>query len=305
MPWNRHDNRRSFITIWMTITRYLLESSVVRYYFPNTQQSVHNYLYSGNCFWTLVVADFIIVMVLFLIATVLVYAVQQLLLTNAPTQQTLDQLLHEAENEMGNVHDIRYPAESLTLTFVATLGLVYATPLCSKWVDSVLVFNTLLTAVYLLTPPTMLCLMFGHHLFNYIKGGPAKNSLLANTFLDVTALTAFFARFGLQMLRYLLVLAKLSLVTSFFGQSVKKATTYVTGSADALTAQQTFFESNLSSIKSALAWVIHHLFETVETMLIYYAQTGALCIVVVWLLSALYSYSKPLAKLTWYAAWRK
>jgi hypothetical protein len=229
---------------------------------------------------------------------VLVYALQQTLHFNKPTQQSLDQLLHEAENEMGNVHDIRYPAESLTLTFIATLGLVYATPLCSRWVDGVLVFNTLLTATYLLTPPTMLCLMFGHHLFNYIKGGPAKNSLLANTFLDVTALAAFFARFGLQMLRYLLVLAKLSLVTSFFGTSLRKATGYVTDSATSLEELPTFFSFNLTSVKDSFIWVLHHLFESIETMLIYYAQTGALCIVVVWLLSALYSYSKPLAKVT-------
>lgn len=285
----------------MTVTRYLLESSVVRYYFPETQQAVHNYLFRGNFSTALIFLDSAVVLILLTIVATIVYVLFQPLFANKPTQQSLDSLLHEAENEMGNIHDIRYPAESLTLTFVITLGLLYVAPLCSKWVDGVLVMNTLITLVFLLTPPTMLCLMFGRHTFNYIKGGPAKNSVAVNALLDVTALVAFFARFGLQMLRYLLVLVKLSLVSSFFGESAKRSTAYIVSPQSALQTHRTFFEFNLTSVKNTLVWLFHHLFETLETALIYYAQTGALCIVVVWLLSALYSYSKPLAKVMWYS----
>jgi uncharacterized membrane protein len=143
--------------------------------------------------------------------------------------------------------------------------------------------------------------MFGRYTFNYIKGAPTKNSTTVNAVLDTTALIAFFARFGLQMLRYVLVLVKLGLVSHFFGESIKKNTAYLSDSFELNQVQLSFSEFNLSSLKNAAIWALHHMFETLETMLIYYAQTGALCIVVVWLLSALYSYSKPLAKVLWYA----
>jgi hypothetical protein len=200
------------------------------------------------------------------------------------SQTPIKNLYHESENDLGNIYDLRLPIETLTITFFITGGLMVVLPGLEKLVGHLLVNNVLLVLIFLLTPPTTLSILYGGYLFNYIKGNPSKNSLVMNAVLDGMALVAFFARFALQMLRYCLVLIKVSMVSHFFHELTETHNTYT------LAVDQAVAQTSITSVLNTLKSFGHYAFEMVEMFLIYYAQTGALAIVVVWLLSALYSY---------------
>lgn len=284
----------------MTLTKglFLFDNlSVVS--LSNNGMGGSTYVNSGEIF-AMTANSAILVAVLSTLVLVWVAALFTHLESITSTQTSTETLLNEVENEMGNVYDLQLPVESLTVTFVTTLGLVVLTPVISTALSPTLLFNTLFTVACLLTPPTLLCFLYGRYLFNYIKGASTKNTLVTNFLLDGIALAAFFTRFLLQMLRYVLVLVKLALVGGFIHQLT---TAYGGGSSlrgSSAVLQEGPAVSTLTSLLDICVATLHFIFEMLETFLIYYAQTGALGIVVVWLLSALYSYGTPAAKVRWF-----
>lgn len=238
-------------------------------------------------------SDLITITCLFVLTSLWLQIVKQHAMSFSFNQTSIKNLYHESENDLGNVYDLRMPIETLTLTFFVTGGLIVLIPTLSNLLTAVLLNNILLVFIFLLTPPTTLTLLYGGYLFNYIKGNPSKNSLLMNVVLDGMALLAFFARFSLQMLRYCLVLVKVTMVSHFFREITETNNSYTA-------SPNTTFTSVINVLKT----VGHYAFEMVETFLIYYAQTGALAIVVVWLLSALYSYGNTTQQISWFSSKR-
>lgn len=182
---------------------------------------------------------------------------------------------------MGNLYDLQLPAESLTVTFLVTLGLVFALPTVGATFGTVLVFNTLLTGVCLLTPPTVLCVLYGRYALNYIKGAATKNTLVGNLFCDTTALVAFFTRFGLQVLRYVLVLVKLAVLGGFLNTLLGNTAVGPETASEAEMLHETGWSYVITKSAIVLTTALHYVAELLETFLVYYAQTGALVVVVV------------------------
>lgn len=215
-------------------------------------------------------------------------------------QPTTTQLTCEVENDVGNLYDLKIPAESIISVFLTAF-------VASMWVGvidhptvTLLAHNTLLVVTCILSPVTLLAALHAANVFHYIRGTSENKNNATTAALDLAGLLSFITRFGIQILRYGIIIAKLKLLTmalSPIAETPNTANVVASQVKNVFDSPTTFWWKEL---KTGITHILHVVIESAETFLLYYTQLGALAVVVMWLLSALNSFNKRYQYLHWF-----
>ena len=187
--------------------------------------------------------------------------------------------------------DAKIPTEVFVLALLLGLAYYTLTVLLANDTAKLIIMNTLIVTVYIITPPAVMSLLFGGYVLQYIKGAASTNNNTINSFFDLTSLVSYFFRFALQILRYLLICAKLFAMVLFSGDMFKCMAQESIYMLEHNLLDIGFLSYMFLSMNISLDNGMHYLLEMAELFLIFYAQIGALCIIIYWLLKALYSYA--------------
>lgn len=125
-------------------------------------------------------------------------------------------LLVEAEQEISNLDDISKLAILVVALILASLSVYKLFFLLATYISKPIVSQTMLLAIYVLTPPTLVSVLCGKYILHYLKGSTFNSNTAAVAIFDVAALISFFFRFLLQLIRYILVVIKFTLLHSYF-----------------------------------------------------------------------------------------
>ena len=208
-------------------------------------------------------------------------------------------LLVEAEQEISNLNDISKLAILVVALILTSLGVYKLFFLLAVYVAKPIVSQTMLLAIYVLTPPTILSVLCGKYILHYLKGSTFNSNTVAVAIFDVAAFISFFFRFLLQIIRYVLVVIKFTLLHSLFAHhySYRPPVIVMRLHPTLEDAKPFYFFEECWELQQEL---VHWVFELINVFVIYYAQVGAFAIVLFWLFSGLYSYAVPIAKVIWF-----
>lgn len=207
-------------------------------------------------------------------------------------------LFYESENELGNANDYKLLCDQMAVlcaTVLTTVMLLYRYP---KYVSCPMVFSTITWSIYVLTIPAVVMSLFGAYFLNYLKGDANSGSNIKNSVFDFANLFGFVKRFAIQMLRYVLVTAKVGLFLIFLEAELRATRKlFIIDCEERF--KDTYVEWMLDNIQMLFYDIIHCFVELANVFIVYYSQLGAFVIILYWLLNSLFSNSWPIVKLLW------
>lgn len=184
----------------------------------------------------------------------------------------------ETENEINAIEDMEILKQKAILSTLFYLGLFKFLYSYHKIIGAPIVLSTVSLGVMILSLPTLLCLLFGSYIMNYIKGDSGSNSLLYAGVFDFATLLGFFKRFLVQFVRYALITAKLYLFDRYIYSSLQGTTLGLD-----LYMERRDINGLLSHITEDMSYYVIYSCEFVGELanifIVYYAQLGAFVLV--------------------------
>lgn len=247
----------------------------------------------STIFYRIIVPAFVVYLILFILFglyTVLTTTVTSILYFN---------FSKESENEPGSIDDISLVKNNV-IFFIALYAIVLKVFFFKPTViASPLIMHTLFLASIIFFFPATLSLLFGAYIMNYLRGDSNSNSNLYAGVFDLANLFGFFKRFCVQFIRYVLITVKIALFYHFVLKSIKGKLLEVNIKSSRVIIDG-FKSTVLSDIKVYTIYLFEFIAEIFNIFVVYYAQMGAFCIVLFWLLKALYSSAWPVIKIVWF-----
>ena len=187
-------------------------------------------------------------------------------------------LFYEIEGEPSSATDTKLLIDQVILAsmiFTVCGVLLYSYP---GTFASPAVINAITWTIYLLLLPSAASLLFGTYILNYLKGDSDSNSLLYGGIFDLAALFGFITRFLVQLIRYILVYAKMVLYVVyveyvFLGSRTPLSTTAVEELPRSIVTRIS------DDIHGVISGFFHIIFDIFNIIIVHYTQLGALTLV--------------------------
>lgn len=136
--------------------------------------------------------------------------------------------------------------------------------------------SLLILFLLLVFTPVLLIFNFGINAITYIKGSATYKSLFIELVYDLINLVAFFLRFSLQFVRFLLIFIMYALFHEFIFELKKNI----------------FINTSDSGVYVLIVLnIVRFFFEILDSIFSFMTQTIAYILIIFWLLSFLYSYN--------------
>lgn len=209
-------------------------------------------------------------------------------------------LFYETENEPSSKTDIKMLIDQLTYSTAISITAFVCLFTFPETFGSASVLNATMMLVYILAIPTVVSLIFGTYVMNYLKGDTSSNSVLYAGIFDLATFFGFFKRFLIQFIRYILISVKVVFFNVFVDRTIIRGRYLMQVDRTKSWDWDPLYWEFCSCVHELGADIIHAVWELTNIFIIYYAQLGAFVIVLCWLLKALYATAWPIIKHIWY-----
>ena len=159
--------------------------------------------------------------------------------------------------------------------------------------NETLVCSYIIKCIFVLAAPAGLMLLFGESFAKFIKGEINKENKGVVGLMDISGTVSFIGRFFAQMMRYLFILVKMGLFLVLLESAVLDWR-YAGGPGPYYALDNSIPVCVLIDISELIKRFIGFLVDFINVFFVFYAQIGALLIVLWWLLAALFSTIKKI-----------